>query len=237
MVSPTTPTTMTAGAGGWPTSARRDCERVTWEEAVRCRRARSRARRRSRSTPVASACVLRVLRATTIGSVVTTLTASGIATPSTLPDDSASLTYTMAASASPSSTFDNVAFTFASRDFGVTLTLALASTWSANLPHGTDASQSTTTIPRPGQVGQRPRCSSGCPSRVTITSLFLAKFAGSSALSVRRDDLVHVRLVGRGEHVRGRALLDLRLELRRRPEAEHDFRARVRGLELLAQRR
>ena len=110
-----------------------------------------------------------------------TFTSSGICTASTLSDDFASLTYTMAASASPSSTFDNVAFTFASRDFGVTVTLALASTWSANLPHGTVVSQSTTTVPglaRSASVWMF----FGLPFSVTITSLFFAKFTGAPAL-------------------------------------------------------
>ena len=63
----------------------------------------------------------------------------------------------------------------------------------------------------------------GLPFSTAISSLFLAKSAGAPALRLRGDQLVHVLLVGRREHVGGRALLDLRLEIRRRAEAERDF--------------
>ena len=68
----------------------------------------------------------------TIGYSATTLRSAGISTPAaSSPAAWTSVAYTIPASASPSTTLFSTALTFSSKDFGVTVTPALANTSTA----------------------------------------------------------------------------------------------------------
>src|SRR3954468_17012341 len=89
------------------------------------------------------------------------------------PAEFTSVTWTSAASASPSWTFASVDFTSASRDTGLTATPALPSTVCASAPHGTCGWHSTTLAPGLARSARAPILA-GFDGGTAISSTFLA---------------------------------------------------------------
>ncbi len=144
-----------------------------------------------------------------------------------------SVAYTIAASASPSSTLPRVAFTFCSREAGVSRTPAAVSASSARRPQGTAESQRTTTSPGRGEVREPDDV-----LRVVALDCDCELVAGEDARLdhiSRFRQLKHGHLVGRGDEIGGRALLDLRDDRRRGGERQAHFDLGVIPLECVGE--
>ena len=134
----------------------------------------------------------------------------------------------MPASASPSETLVTTPLTETSSETGFTVTPALARASWAYLPAGTSGAASTTLRSLRARSASPVMCL-GLPGSTAMMSLLPANVLRRAGQAPRT---VHVRRVGRGEHVRRRALLQLRHQVVAAGEVEGDLHVRMGGGEV-----